>query len=288
MTNHTIKKQPKSTVEIMLIIPKATVAAEYEKAFIHELKEFEAEGFRKGKVPRVIAEKQIAKDKVYQKALQTMLPGIYENIVKEEKLQPIISPKIELLEAKEGEDWKLKMTVAEKPEIKLKNYKDAIKKAKAEVKAADIWVPGKEEKKEESDEVKSQRQLNKVLEAVLTSVECEISDVIIAEELDRRLTQLVDEVQKIGLTIESYLKSKSTTIEKIREQFTKEITDMYRLEFILAEIADQEGVKVEQADLDKLFASAKTDKEKKLAQQNAYMYASILRKQKTLDSLNSL
>ena len=288
MTNHTIKKQPKSTVEIMLTIPKATIAEEFEKAFLLELKEFEAEGFRKGKVPRAIAEKQIARDKVYQKALQTMLPGIYEGIVKEEKLQPIVSPKIELLEAKEGEDWKLKMMVAEKPEIKLKNYKDAVKKAKADAKTAEIWVPGKEEKKEESDDVKSQRQLNKVLEAILSSVECEISDVVINEELDRRLTQLVDEVQKIGLTVESYLKSKNTTIEAIRAQFTKEITDMYRLEFILAEIADQEGIKVEQADLDKLFASAKTDEEKKMAQQNAYMYANILRKQKTLDSLNSL
>lgn len=288
MVTHEIKKQPKNTVEITVTIPKDIIAQESEKAFGELLKTFEAEGFRKGKVPRDIAEKQIPKDKIYNKMLQLFLPPVYKDIVDKEKLQPIVSPKIELVHAKEGEDWKLKMTVAEKPQIELKNYKEAIRKAKADSKPAEIWVPGKDEKKEETADAKSQRQLNAVLDALMKEVTCDISDLIIEEEMEKRLTQLVDEVQKIGLTVEAYLKTKGLTIEQMREQYKKEISDMYKLEFILAQIADTEGIQVQQADLDKLFASAKTEEEKKAAQQNAYMYAGILRKQKTLDYLNSL
>lgn len=288
MITHTIKRQPKSTTVIELSIPKDFIAQESEKAFLELMKTVEAEGFRKGKVPREIAQKHIAKDAIYQKMLQTVLPGIYQDIVTKEKLEPIVSPKIDLTSAKEGEDWKLTMTVAEKPHIDLKGYKAAVQKAKTASKAADIWVPGKEEKKEEDANTKSQRQLNAVLDAILKETSCDISDLVIEEELNRRLTQLVDEVQKIGLTVEAYLKTKNTTIEKLREQYQKEISDMYKLEFILAQIADNEHITVEQADLDKLFANAKTPEERKAAEQNAYMYASILRKQKVIDYLNSL
>jgi len=47
-------------------------------------------------------------------------------------------------------------------------------------------------------------------------------------------------------------------------------------------------INVEKEDLDKLFANIKDEKEKEQARQNAYFYASILRKQKTLDLLLNL
>ena len=63
---------------------------------------------------------------------------------------------------------------------------------------------------------------------------------------------------------------------------------LHKIEFILGEIADKEGIKVEKSDLDKLFLNIKDEKERKMAETNGYYYASILRKQKTLDFLTSL
>ena len=77
-------------------------------------------------------------------------------------------------------------------------------------------------------------------------------------------------------------------MESLKTQFRKETEDTYKLEFVLSEIADKENIKIEKTDLDKLFVNIKDEKERKKAEQNSYYYATILRKQKTLDYLISL
>lgn len=291
MYTHEIKKLPKRTTEIMLRIPLGDIQKEREIAFSNLQKELAIEGFRKGKVPKAIAEKHLSKEIIYQELLKSLLSRIYEEVVKKENLQPVISPKIDLTKAKEGEDWEIKITIAERPIVELGAYKEAIKKLKADKKKEDIWVPGKGDEKKtssvESPEAK-QKHLNNVLTALLKEVKCEISDLIMNEELDRRLTQLVDDVRKIGLTVESYLKSKNLTIDELKARYQREIEDTYRLEFVLMEIADKENIKVEREEIDRLFTNIQNEAEKKAAQENAYYYASILRKQKTLDFLVAL
>ncbi len=287
---HTVKKLPKSTLEITVDIHWKTIQDAYGSAFDKLHTNLTVEGFRKGKAPKAIAEKHISKDSVYKELLNTLLSKIYQEILQKNGLKPIANPKIDLKKAKENEDWQVVITLAEKPVVELGDYKKIVQDAKAEMKKDDIWVPGKDEtaKPAEKTEEQKQKLLNSALSAVLDKSKCEIPDLLIEEELEGRLARLVDEVQKVGLTTESYLKSKNTTIEKLREQYTKEIENTYKMEFILAELADKEGIKVEQADMDKLFEGIKNENEKKTAQSNAYFYASILRKQKTLDFLTSL
>jgi len=45
---------------------------------------------------------------------QKLISRIYQEIVTKESLKPIISPKVDLVKAKEGEDWQIKITLAEK------------------------------------------------------------------------------------------------------------------------------------------------------------------------------
>lgn len=289
MAKHTIKKQPKATIEISLVIPWSEIQTAYKSAFASLLPEFEMVGFRKGKVPAELAEKNMSKDKVYSKLVQTLIPKLYEEIVKKEDLKPVVSPKVQLLKAKENEEWEIKIEVAEKPEVKLKDYKKKVQDVKKKAQAPEIWVPGKDQKPSEKDkDLQKEKVLNSALEALITEVECEISPLLIEDELNRRLTQVVDDVQKIGLTIESYLKSKGTTIEALKERLAKEVTDMYKLEFILQAIADTEKIEVNDADLQKIFGNIKEEKDRQAAQQNAYFYASVLRKQKALDFIIGL
>lgn len=289
MAKHTIKKQPKSTIEISLLIPWTEIQDQYKASFDALLPQFEMEGFRKGKVPRELAEKNMSKDKVYSKLIQTLVPKLYEDIVKKEGLKPIVSPKVDLVKAKENEEWELKIQVAEKPEVKLKDYKKKIQEAKKKVQSPEIWVPGKEEKAPDKEkEVQKEKVLNAALTTLLDEVECDISPLLVEDELNRRLTQVVDDVQKIGLTLEAYLKSKGTTIEQLKERLTKEVTEMYKLEFILQAIADVEKIEVNDADMQKIFGNIKEEKDRVSAQQNAYFYASILRKQKALDFIIGL
>ena len=286
---HTLKRQPKSTIEITLHVPWEEIQVAYKAAFDTLLTQFEMEGFRKGKVPKELAEKNMPKEKVYSQLIRTLVPKLYEEIVKKEDLKPIVSPKVELIKAKENEEWELKIQVAEKPTINLKDYKKKVQEAKKKVQSPEIWVPGKDEKPSDKDkEAQKEKTLNSALEAVLAEVECEISPLLIEDELNRRLAQVVDDVQKIGLTVDAYLQSKGTTMDQLKERFTKEITDMYRLEFILQTIADAEKLEVSEADLAQIFGNIKEEKDRAAAKQNAYFYASVLRKQKALDYIIGL
>ena len=287
MYNYKKEKLPKNTTQLVVDVPKADIKKEEEDAFVRLQQKLTVEGFRQGKVPKTIAEKHIHKDDLYQELAQKMISRIYQELLAKEGLRPIISPKVDLVKAKEGEDWQIKITVAEKPTITLGDYKKVIKEVKSKVQKSNIWVPGKDKQEKKPEEDKN-KLLNEVLTALLNEAKIEVSDLVIEDEINHRLTHLIDEIQKIGLTTENYLKSKNLTMDSLKAQFRKETEDTYKLEFILAEIADKENLKVEQADLDKLFVNIKDEKERNTAKQNSYYYATILRKQKTLDYLISL
>jgi len=278
---------PKNTIELIVNIQKQAIKNAYEEAFISLQKELTLPGFRKGNVPKELAEKNIKKEKVYERLITNLIPKIYDEIIKKEGLTPLSSPKIELLNAKDNEDWQIRITLAQKPIIDLKNLKTIVQKVKAEQKKEEIWVPGKEEKEKENQEVKNQRLLNLILNVLLKEIPCEISDLLVEEEINYRLTSLLDEIKKIGLTVEAYLKSKNLTVEQLKENYRKEIEETYKLEFILSAIADKENITVEKQDLEKIFARLSPE-EKKKAEANSYFYASIIRKQKTLDFLINL
>lgn len=292
MYTHTLKRLAKNTSEITVDINKETIDAEYKSAFDKLLQNFEMPGFRKGKAPAKIAANQIKKEVVYEEMVRLLVSKIYEEIVKKEGLKPVLHPKVELIKAKENEDWQIKITVAEKPKIILGDYKEAIKKVKNEQKKAEIWTPGKQNPKptdaEQEKSKKQQELLNQILTALLKETKAEISDLIIEEELNQRLANLLSEIQKIGLTVETYLKSKNLTKDELNKRYKDEIEQTYKLEFVLAELADKEQIKIEPADLEKLFSAITDPKEKEAAKANSYYYASVLRKQKTLDFLLAL
>lgn len=284
----------KNCQQFDVFLSKEQIKKHYEDAFTRLMNDLQVEGFRKGKAPRQIAEKEIQKETVYEALLKTVIPATYQELLRQENIKPIVSPKIELIKAKDDQDWQIRITIAEKPAINLKDYKQQISHLKAEEKKKDIWVPGKPSESEgkEADPAKKEKNqkelFNKIFAILLKHVAIEIPDLIIEEELNKKLTQLVDDVGKIGLTIENYLKSKNETVESMREKFKKEIKEMYQLEFILEEISDQEKITVEQKDLETLFANIKEQKAKEEARKNAYFYASLLKRQKTLDFLLSL
>ena len=289
MYTHSIKKLPKNTLEISISIPWKDIQIEYTKAFAVIQKDTSIEGFRKGKAPKEVAEKHIKREDVYNNLLQTYVPSIYSEIVKKENLKPIISPKLDLKSAAENKDWDLVIHVAQVPTVTLGKYKEAVKAAKKEVAKAGIWVPGKDtEVTQEDKDKQKQAEFQASLAATLTAAKVEVSDLIVEDELNGRLARIVDDVQKIGLTMEKYLESKKMTKEDFNNQIREEITETYKMEFVLQKIADEEKIQVEKEELEKMLAAVTKPKEKEAAMKNTYYYAPLLRKQKTLDYLSSL
>lgn len=92
-------------------------------AFSRVQKNLNVPGFRKGKVPRTIFNKQFGEEALYEDALNSLLPDAYDNAIEELGLFPVAQPKIEVKSMNKGENWVVEATVTLKPEVKLGDYK---------------------------------------------------------------------------------------------------------------------------------------------------------------------
>lgn len=306
MFTYTQKQLPKHTKEFLVEIAWDTILTKREEAFNEMAKHVIAPGFREGKAPRDIAARHIRPQKVYEKVVRDLLPDIYKEIVEKEKLRPVTSPSVELTEAKDDTAWKLTIQIPEIPEVQLKDYKKKISEVHAKASEAkrdtpkggeaDLKTGGKkqtkdkksQEKQTETKEEKTIASISEVMTALLASTECAVPDLLVQEEVNRKLSQLIDDVRKVGLTLEKYLESKQITLDDMKAQFTKDTDEMYKIEFVLAKIAEEEKLLVDQTELDAVLATAKTEKEKEVAKANLAWYETLLRKQKVIDFLNSL
>ena len=284
MSTSTVKSLPKATAELEITIPWSEIKSTYEKIFASVVNEAELPGFRKGKAPKELVEKNIDKSKVYQEVIKEIVPKAFSDAVKQQNITPISSPKVEIIKAKDNEDWQVKTTVALKPKINLKNYKEkirAVKKPKPE-----IWTPGKDTANKEKKEDKI--SLDVIIQALTEEVEVEISDLLISDETNRLLAELIDQTKKLGITVEQYLIAKGKTTEQLRSEYNLQAEKNLKIQFALVEIADKENITVSQKEIEDLIAKAEKPEERQRLQKESYYLAHLLRQQKTLDFLSNL
>ena len=270
----TINRQEDGTIDITITIPWADVAKTYEKVVVAMVSRAELPGFRVGKAPRELVEKNLDKTKVYEEALKELIPSSYNAAVTEQKVKPIISPKIELKDATENKDWIFIAHTCEKPAVTIGDYKTAIRAVKTK-----ILKPGEEPKKPTLDEL---------LMALYSTVKATFPSLLVEHEVNRLLSELIDQTKKLGLTVEQYLASTGRNGESVRKEYEEQAKRTLTLEFTLEQIADSEGILVSDDDIDAVIKTGKTDEEKKALEAQRYYLASVLRRQKTLDFLASI
>lgn len=280
--NTTIARADDGTIELTMKVPWADIAKTYELVVEDMVKDAEIAGFRKGKAPRKMVEDGLDKTKVYEEAIRRIVPQVYSDAITEQKITPILMPQIELKEAQEGKDWVVSAKTCEAPKVTLGDYKKAIKEAKAN-KAAKIIVPGKE--KEEAD---NKPNLDDVLGALLSVTQIKLPVILVEHETNHQLSQLIDQTKKLGLTVEQYLASTGKTSESLRADYAQQTQRTLTLEFALEAAAVQEDVKVEDADIAKLLATAKSDEERKSLEKEQYYLTTLVKRQKTVDLLMAL
>lgn len=276
-----INKLPKHTYEFTLSIPWTKVKDSYDKTVKKVAESTELPGFRKGKAPLNLVEEKIDKSKIYEEVIQDVVPPIYADALKEHNIKPITTPKVELIEAKEGSDWKIKATVAEKPDVNLADYTKIV--AKAKTGKEKIWLPGKGEP--ENDEKKKDATLEEVLKTLLADIPVEIPDMLVEEEANRLLSRLIDETKQLGLTVDQYLQSTGKSADQVRQEYMTQAERTIKLEFILEAIADKEKISVSETEISDAINKVKDEKERENLRKQSYYLATILRRQKTLDTL---
>lgn len=257
-----------------------------EKTIEKLIKTVEVPGFRKGKAPKDIAIKKLKESKILEETAKEVFTFVVKDLIQKENLEIYGEPAIEPIEISFEKPWKFKVKIPLKPKITLPDYRKIAQKIKSEQKTEEIWTPGKTKEEEKQKKMQKDVILNKILNEILNKTKIEISEIIIDQEVKRRLAGLIEDVRKAGLTLEDYLKARNTTVEELRERYKKEVLDSFKLELILETIADKENIQIEIQEVEKLLKKEKMNTEQYRYLQ--YYWAGVLRKQKTLEFLLSL
>ena len=134
MTVKSCEKLEKSRVALTIEASAEEFEAAVNKAYLKMRGKINVPGFRVGKAPRKIIEKMYGEEVFYEEAVNIILPDAYEDAVKEQKLDVVGYPEVEL-ESCTKDGVVFKCTVAVYPEVRLGQYK-GLEAPKAEVKVA--------------------------------------------------------------------------------------------------------------------------------------------------------
>ena len=220
-----LQKLPNGTIQISVTIPSNVVKKAWDEVIDAAVKNAEVAGFRKGKAPKHLVEEKIDKAKAQEEVLKKLLPQFYIDAIKEHNITPIISPKIHVDKLEEGKDWQFVAQTCESPIIDLNNYKDKVKSLTAKSK---IVIPGKDRQEVKSEEI---------VKALVDSVKVEVPEILLTQEVDKLLSQTLDEIKRLGLTLDQYLSSSNKTPETLRAEYTARAKNDIILEFALQKIA---------------------------------------------------
>lgn len=273
----TITREANGNIVLRVTIPAADVEKAWKEEVDQAVKHASFPGFRKGKAPADVVEKQLNREKITEDTLRKLLPGAYTQAVKEYDLKPLINPKIHVEKITEKEEWTFTATICEMPEVKLNDYKKAVSSINAKSK---IVLKKDEQPKEPNFE--------EIAKALLETVTVAVPPVLSEGEAERLMVQLFQEIQSLGMTLEQYLESAKKTLDELKKEYQERAEKDIKLEFILQKIADEEKITIEPEELQEALSQAKTPEEKQQLQANLYMLANILRQQKTLDFIKNL
>ena len=276
-TNSILARTDDGTIQITLTIPWSNFAAK-RKVVAQEMgQNIEVPGFRKGKAPLDRVMKHIPQDQLIEHTLSHLLPEFVSEAIKEHKISPAIYPRFELVKVQEGEDWQIRAITAEIPEIKLGDYKKSIS---GELAAISITKEPTRDEKEQ-----------KALQTLIEQIDAKIPSIIIDEEVNARLSQLLQRLERLGLTLESYLASIGKSADQLRQEYVLQAEQALKLDFILSAIGEQEKVEVTDKEVDEFVNASQASPEASQALQAPEQRAgirSLLRKKKVIDSIVNL
>ena len=139
MSVKSCEKVEKSQVALTIEVGSAEFEAAIEKAYQKMRKKINVPGFRPGKAPRKIIEGMYGAEVFFEEAINIAFPDAYEAAVKEQELQVVGYPTVEMVGDVTKEGFTFKATTPVYPEVTLGEYKGlSAPKDEVKVTAADV------------------------------------------------------------------------------------------------------------------------------------------------------
>lgn len=133
------ERKPGSQVVLSVEVDADQVSRSIDQAYGRLAPRVRIAGFRPGKAPRPMVEREIGWSALRQEALDLILPTAYNSALDEAGLDPIDVPRVEVQQFDRGQPMKFTATVSIKPEITLKDYKDVrVPRPQTEIGESDV------------------------------------------------------------------------------------------------------------------------------------------------------
>ena len=113
----------KNEVKLTFNIEAEKFEEAMKKVYTKTAKYFSIPGFRKGKAPMQLVERQYGSAIFYEDAFNELVPEIYDEAIKENKVDAVSKPNIDIVQMEKGKELIFTATVETKPEVELGKYK---------------------------------------------------------------------------------------------------------------------------------------------------------------------
>lgn len=264
------KKQSKkddSTFSLKLVVKKEDINQAYQKKLAVAQKNIKIDGFRPGKAPLDLVEKQIDTDKIIEDISQDLISQAYQKAIQDKKLKPIVNPqvKVDNPPLSIDKDWQLTATSCQIPAVKIKSkYKTDLKKVNT----------NKKLKKEELTQ--------KIFDTVLANTQVNLPPVLIESELQRKFSQFVNQLAQAKLSLEAFLTKNKIKFEDLKTDFEKQIKKDWTINLAINHIAKTEKLTATQKEIQDLV------KKTPQLSQNINMAYYLIEQQKVMDFLKKI
>ncbi len=113
----------KNEVKLTFNIEAEKFEEAMKKVYAKTAKYFNIPGFRKGKAPMQLVERQYGSAIFYEDAFNELVPEIYEEAIKDNKVEAVSRPNIDIVQMEKGKELIFTAVVETKPEVELGKYK---------------------------------------------------------------------------------------------------------------------------------------------------------------------
>ncbi len=255
-----VQKLPKSAIKLTITVPVDKVKASQEKVMAEIVKDAELDGFRKGKAPVLLVKQKINPQKFDSEVMSDLVKTYYPQALEDQKLAPIINPKIEIDGYHAEKDFTFTAETALRPEITVGDYKKAIKESYEKKVEEQNQLKAKNENQTQNDGKEAGHDHvhmapNDVVDAILSVTQVEVPDMVLGEEVDRMLSRLVQQLQPLNLGMDAYLKSINKSGDQLRAEYAQVAQKNVASEMALLEIVKKEAVEVDDKELEATVAA---------------------------------
>lgn len=122
--NTKVERVEGNVVNLEINVPKEKFNEALKKSYNKNVGKFNIPGFRKGKAPMIIIEKQYGEGVFYEDAIEMVCDETYPQAIKENEISPVDYPSIDVVQIGKDVDFIYTAKVTVKPEVKLGQYKE--------------------------------------------------------------------------------------------------------------------------------------------------------------------